>query len=331
MGAYVVAAITLWAAFDDQRLLCDRPADRCRIENALSSGGPGRLAFDASELDNVEVELGRGSKNREYGMPVLVLGAERRNMRRVSPDEARHFADAVNAWIHGAEPALDVELRSTRWLLLATIIGLVCGVGLTASALRTIGRLRVEIDPDRRCLVVTRHCLAARWSEKLVPIDGATDLKIEWTRGASFWDRRGHPGETRARLLLVTRSGGRALSEVHFQGHGVHLRAERELRDLLGLESQPADLQELARRDAAAHAPTTSWFSSTRGRVAAAWIGATTGWLLGMALFGAVGLLLGVLELGDSVDGWMLAVGGGGGGLSGVIFALHLTRPREPR
>ncbi len=312
-AASFVGVVFLLMGLQTDRVLC--PA------RGTCTEGYG-ATFDRSELRSVHVEHRTGAKNAKYGVVVLDLDAARRvEMMQVDPDEAEAAGAKIRAAIASGS-AFDETLRQPPWLAPIGATGIVFALVALVLGLSKMGRFDLVADGGQLC--VRRSLLAIPLGTRQVPLDRVTEVRVE--RGTvPIMLRQRYEKEIEAgRLRLVYRDGEeRPLTGALFPGHALHLRAASALRSALGLEANAQDDEELSR------IPMRTWSASTR--FAFAWMGVTTGALVGMAIFGLSLVLFKMTSFHANIEGWMVAVGGGGGAIGGVAIALHATRPRLPR
>jgi hypothetical protein len=92
---------------------------------------------------------------------------------------------------------------------------------------------------------------------------------------------------------------------------------------MLDLDPSPADDAELA------SLPMRT--TQTTMRVMYAWMGVTSGAMVGLLLFGVSMILLGRITARQNLEGWVMLFGAGLGAVGGVGFVVHATRARLPR
>jgi len=309
-----------------QVLACGPSGADCRLERPNTQ--PYR--FSRSAMVPVHVVEVRGNKGGKYGVPVLTLPAGEFRLRQVSPMKAEEFAHTVNEALARGD-AFEASLYESWWAIGFLGVIFAMGVGLVVTALRGIGRYHLRLDVMRRELSVERKILGFSRTLCLVSTSDVVDVEVDWARDRDFFHARGQVGDTVGRLVLATAHGDRRpVTDGRFRGYTLHLRAAEELRALLHCPARGHDA--VLRHDADArlfHPPPPALGGGNR--FFAAWLGLCCGSLAGMALYGVVGLALGIFNMRDSVDGFAVSLGAGGGALGGVALAMYLTRPRPPR
>ncbi|WP_437782432.1 hypothetical protein [Sorangium sp. So ce1097] len=316
LAAIIVAMVSL----SKSHLACT-PGARC----VLARGIPARTTgFPMSVLRDVRVDMKRGSKGGTQGVVVLVLdGGHQISLQQVSPERATEAAAAVRAGIAGQQP-IDVTLRGPWWLLSLGLALLASGLTMAYSATKGLGRFHLEITRGGAALRVRRLVLAIPVSSHEVSLEGVADVRVEGGKLGEMWLGKGEAPTPAGRLVLVDRSGAaRPLTAAVFPGQAVHLRAAAELLRILGLDRQRHVEEQLASLPRATTPLGT--------RIAALWIGATVGALVGVGVLGLAGIALGLLRTSDTIEPWLLVAGGGGGAIAGVALAVYLTRSRPPR
>jgi len=319
--AILVAAIGLCAmGIDEDRLVCT-PDATCVITRRL---GPDTPPFPTSALRDVSVEIESGSKNRKYGVLYLVLDDDSAiRFTRTDPTKAIAVSDRLRPAI-AEKRAVDERVRGPWWALVAAFFVFLGSLASLRSTLRKVGRFRLDVVRDGSALRVQRSVLGIPFTPYNVSLEGVVDVRVErkWLGDTS---NPRTPATPAARIVLVDRSGNaRPLTDRPFPGFATHLRAAAALRAILGLTPQPGGVE-----DQLAKLPPVTTPLGTR--FGFAWLGFTVGGLLGLALYGIVGLSLGLLRAQDGISPLALVVGFGGGAVSGVLLAAYLTRPRPPR
>jgi hypothetical protein len=312
------------------RVRCARATGVCRLTRPLRDP----TEFSASEFVAVRVEHSRGSKGRPVGRPIVVLGSREIPLGMVEPDAAEAFARRAEDALHAAAGAtasdgVDVSLRQPWWFVAFAALIPVMGAGLVVTALRGVGRYRLEHDALRRELAVTRAVFHVPVSRRSVSTRDVVGVEIDWARDKDFFHSRYQLGDTTAKLVLVAADGERRpVGGVH-RGYTLHRRAAAELAALLGCPPSPAAMARNEAQAATFHPPPSAF----RGwnRLGAAWIGMCCGSLLGMAAYALAGIALGLLHGSDPVDEYALIFGAGGGASLGIALSFYLTRPQEPR
>lgn len=272
--------------------------------------------FPRVDLVGVHVERQTSGKSKT-GVVVLELSNGRiRRMMAVDPDDADQAAERIRAG-----GAIDVQLHGPRVLVPVGAVALVAAIVMLGIALANMGRFDFEIDSD--VMRVRRSLFGIPLGTRIVPIDGVE--RVVFDRGAitPVMQRRAEPTIAAGRLRIVRRGEERALSRGFYPGYALHLRAAAALRAALGLEPDEKDDAELASM------PMRS--SGLGERVMYAWMGMTTGSILGLAIFGLTLMLLGKTTMRANIEGWMVAGGCIPGALCGAAIAIHATRKRYPR
>ncbi len=282
----------------------------------------GRAVFDRSQLRNAHVERRTGSKGAKYGVVVLDLdGGGRLELTHVDPEQAEEVVARMrNAIANNA--AIDETLHGPRYIAPFGIGGAIVGVVVFVLGLTQMGRFDLVVDGSR--LKIRRSLYGVPLGTREVSIERVREVLVERGTVATVLRQRYEKEIEAARLHLVYESGEDVpLTRGLFPGHALHLHAASALRTALGIEPNARDDDELAR------IPMRKWDLGTR--VAFAWIGVTTGSLLGLLVLGLSLLALGLTSAHANIEGWMLASGAGGGAIGGVALVFHWTRTRLPR
>ncbi len=299
-----------------QRLECGVEVDAmCTLDK--------RPAFYRGDIRALRVDIERGSKNSKYGIVVVQLarGPEQRLMR-VDPDDANEAMGAIRA-AQSAQAPIDVTLHQPKFLTPLGVAALIASVVSIVMALSRMGRFDLIVSPDGSTLDVRRSLYGVPLGTKAVPLYGVERVVIE--RGMlspRFRSATNQPISV-ARLRLETRSQQLPLSRNSFPGNALHLRAASALRAALSL---PPDVQ-----DDATLAAIPMRTTALGQRILFAWIGVTSGSMLGLAIFGITMLLLGKTSMRSNIEDWMFAVGAIPGAIAGAAIVFHATRTRLAR
>ncbi|AUX23116.1 uncharacterized protein SOCEGT47_036350 [Sorangium cellulosum] len=317
---FLVAPLLALVALERDRLVCT-PGARCVVTHTIASR---TRAFPMAALRDARADIVRGSKGGKNGVVVLVLdGGRELRLMQVTPERAGEAAAAIRAGLAG-QRRIDVTLSGPWWMLLLSIGLLVFGLTMAYPSFKGLGRFRIDVTHGGAGLRVRRHLLALPVSSREVSLEGVTEVRVEAGVVREVGLGKGEAPMPAGRIVLVDRAGAtRPLTAAALPGQAVHLRAASELRALLGLERRPHGVEE----QLASLPPLTT---PPGVRVAHAWIGLAVGALVGIGLFGLSGMALGLLRASGPLEGWHLAVGGGGGAIVGVALALRLTRERPP-
>jgi hypothetical protein len=212
-------------------------------------------------------------------------------------------------------------------MLLASAVCAAMGISMAWIALRRAGAVRVSFQHDGS-LRVERRVLFVPIGARSLSFHGATDVTLEWKTESDFWKGRHELPRQVGRLVLVTRTGSFPLTDEFWPGKTLHYRAAAELRRAFGFSPGTLE-QELHTLENTLERPLIA--QSASQRFGLGWAGACVGSLAGLALLGVIGLAFGFLRMQDGVEPWMLIVGSGGGAISGIAIAMHLSRARPPR
>lgn len=320
-AALLVAVIAATIALQEEQLTCTADA-RCVLGSTLVPSSP---SLPSSPLRRVSVAIVSGSKGAKHGVVVLAFDDGREvRLLQVTPAEAEDAAREIRSGIEAKRP-IDVTVHGPRIALVFTLGAAAMWLTMLYSALKGLGRMRLELVQDGAGLRVRRRVLGIPLGARELSLEGVTDVRVETGTLGEMWLTRGQAPSPAARLVAVDRSGeSRPITDRVFPGQAVHLRAASDLRALLGFERQPGGVE-----DQLVSLPKIITPLSTR--IAFAWIGVTVGSLLCVAAFGLLGLAFGLLRANDTMEGAVLGGGGIVGAASGIFLALYLTRARVPR
>jgi len=326
-AALAVALLMGVLGLERQELRCDfRDGGECRLETFVSQTPNARFwSSDLREASVTTVRRGKG-KGTLYGKLVLRVGAGQLSLMEIDPDEANALLRRLEAARHDGTQ-FSAELEGTRWLLVFSVAILAMSASLFWVAVRRMGRLRLTIPGDGT-LRVERLVLGVPLGARTHSLYGVREVGVEFGTESDMWNRRGEEPRKTGRLLLYGSSGPVPLTPEYWPGFTLHLAAAAELRQALGLAPGRLETELAAARASREESPLAR---SLGGRIAIAWAGLCCGGLAGLALFGVLGLALGLLRPSDGIEPWMLIVGCGGGAIGGVLFAFWVTRPRVPR
>ncbi|WP_441288551.1 hypothetical protein ACSRUE_42525 [Sorangium sp. KYC3313] len=317
----LVAILLALVALARDHLACT-PRATCVVTRAFPSR---TLAFPMSVLRDARVNIERGSKGSSHGVVVLVMaGGRELPLQRVSPERAAEVAAAIRAGL-SSEQRIDITLRGPWWIFPFALGMLAMGLTMARSAVKGLGRFRLDVTRGGAALRVQRYVLAIPVSSREVSLEGVADVRVEAGTLGERWLNKGEAPWPAGRIVLVDRSGAtRPLTEAVFPGEAVHLCAASELREILGLERRRHGVEEQL-------ASLPRVVTPLGARIAALWTAVAVGALAGTALFGITGVALGLLSIRGPLEVLHLAAGGGGGAIAGVALTLYLTRSRPPR
>jgi hypothetical protein len=310
---------------EHQSLECGPGPDAWCVLTAGTFGTREVARFPRRDLGSVRVDTRWGGKgNRtEYGRPVLMVGARPLALRETNADRAREFAGAL---VHARDRGLafDAELRESRWVWVFGMLMLAAGLSAGRGAFVGAGRVSIDVDPNQRVLRVQRRLLGIHGRTIVQPISEIADVTIEHISEKDFWRGRHEPARELGRLVLVSTNGERRpLTAQSFPGRVVHLRAAIALLAGFGLPATELE-KELAELELVRQSP--RW-AEPLGPLLFVSIGAPIGFLIGMAIFGVVGLAIGAFRAEDAISTTALAAGGAGA-VAGVLLMRFLARPR---
>jgi len=220
-----------------------------------------------------------------------------------------------------------VKLRQSPWLLVFGLAMLSGGLAVLRSAFRGAGRLILDVEPSERRLSVQRRVLGIPGRSTAFELFDVDEVVVEQSDERDVWKSKAGATRPVGRLILVSASGKRQeLSRQSFPGRTVHLRAAAALRRGFGLEPGPLE-KELDALERIRERP--SWAANI-GMFSLIWMGAPLGLLLGIALYGGVGLAIGAFRMQDPLSPYALVFGGGLGAVAGAALMLRLARARPP-
>jgi hypothetical protein len=312
-------------ALDDARLACDSTIDRCRYDGSLI--GDRSETFPLSQLEGVRVEVELGSKGARHGVPYLDVSGRRLRLASVSVDEARRFARELDHDRAAKLARFQLDLAAERGIALPGVMFLALGVTALVAALRGTGRLVIVVRGA--ALHVARSVFGILASSVVVDTAGVTDVDIAWEHKKTFFTQRYSAGETHGRLVLVRGDAREPLTETPFPGHRVHLRAARELREVLGLQVRSPEREAEFAAAARWWAPKPLMGGGMGAVIALAWIGICCGALLAIPLSWIALRSLGLAGR-DPPDA-VFGVGVSIGAMLGVATAFYLRRRAETR
>lgn len=264
-----------------------------------------------------------------WGQLMLQIGDREYALARQHEAEAETSAARLQDFLRDpAQPALRID---TERSLVACGIGLAFALGgawLLHSVWYGRRRFRFTWDAMAQTLSMQLHWPLGfavgppvTWT-----LQRPVEVELSWEEVTDAFTSQRSPGPRGARLLVRLANGeSQALLPRPLPGYGVHIRAAEQLRSLLGCPPRsPASAASIEAAYAAARPQLGPGWTGIGGRIAATWLGACCGSLLGIATSGVIGLLLGAIKLSDSADGPWFFVGMIGGIAAGVALAFRL-------
>lgn len=309
---------------------------QCEWQTGLRESSVRR--FPLAALRSVRVAYSQTqNKNHvtHWGQLALNIDGRERMLLRQPAAEADQAAASLQAFLRDpAQPTLRLETaRSLPMLGLGAAFALVGG-GLLYSVWYGRRRFRFTWEVTTQQLTMQLQWPpgidvgpAVTWS-----LPSPVDVEISWGEVKDAFSSSRSPGPRGGRLQ-VRLAGGEltSLLAAPMAGYGVHLRAAEQLRRLIRCPERSAAAAARTEAAYAAERPQLGpGWTGSGGRVAATWLGACCGALLGIAVSGTLGLVLGVLKTSDSADGPWFFGGMLGGIAAGVALAWRLLlRPDE--
>jgi len=328
-AALFVAVLSASLALETQYLACDfRSGGTCTLDSVASVRSDAQFAsadLRGARMESVFRGKGKG-KGTEYGVVVLNVANREHRLLDVDPDRAREVVRHLELAMASRTEARET-LAGRRWLLLVTAVTGLMMLSFLWTAVRRMGALKLTLGHDRS-LRVERRIFGLPFSARALSLHGTTDVTLEWSDEPDFWKRRHEVPRRVGRIVLVKNDGRVPISEVYWPGKTLHFRAAAALRRALGFTPGPLE-SELHALESSRIVPAMAQTAS--GRFGLYWAAVCCGSLGGLAIFGVVGLSLGLLKMSDGLEPWMLLAGSGGGVGTGVALVYYLTRPRPPR
>lgn len=270
-----------------------------------------------------------------WGQLGLNIDGHERLMLRQPAAEADKAAASLQTFLR--DPAQQEVRLDTGWSL--TMLGLgvafmLVGGGLLYSVWYGRRRFRFTFDSTMQQLSMQLQWPlgievgpAVTWS-----LPSPVDVEISWAEVKDALSSSRSPGP-RGGLLQVRLSDGEstALLPRPMPGYRVHIQAAEQLRRLIRCPERSAAAAARTEASYAAERPQLGpGWTGAGGRVAATWLGACCGALLGIATSGVLGLMLGFVKASDSAEGPWFFGGMLGGIAAGVALAWRLLlRPDE--
>jgi hypothetical protein len=283
----------------------------------------GRPAFSRADLRGAHTVIETGSKDSKHGVVILELaGGRERRLMQVEPDDAERASASICESVR-TSARIDVTLHGPRFLVPVGVAGIAACFVLVGIALSKMGRVDLVVSADGNVLCVRRIVLGIPVASRRVLIDRVTVVVVDRGTIKPVMQQRYEGPIAAGRLRLVASDADRALTRGFYPGHALHLRAAAALRKALDLEPDEPDDAELA----AIPMRTTAMGQ----RILFAWIGVTTGSLVGLAIFGLTLIARGMTTPRAGIEGWMLAGGMIPGAVAGAAIVFHATRARLPR
>ena len=321
-----VGVLLLVVALDDASLVCRGDSCTYRRSRLLN---PRPFSFEKSKLGGVEVVIEKGSKNSEYGIPQLTIGGRTLRLKKVSVEEAKRFAGALESALERGDGEIALVLEGSRVVAIVAAAMLLFGLAMFLSSLRGLGRIRLELRSG--VLHATRTLLGISLERWEADTHGVHDVEVAWSRDRTFLHRRHHPGDTAGAVVLRLQDGTARPVARAFRGFHLHRRAEVALRELLALPPRSAQRSAELQAEAEKFEPPPPLGGGWGANIAMVWIGVSCGSLIGLGLFGIVALSFGWARADDAISGWMMGVGAGGGAVLGVVVTILLVRRAKSR
>jgi hypothetical protein len=317
LALLIVGVAMLAVGLTDQRFACaGKQEAMCTID--------GRTAFPRDAIRRLDVIIEKGSKNATYGVVTFTFdNGTTHKLMRVDPDDAHVAAQTIESALSNGG-AIDVDLHGPRLVALFGFALLVASAVFAVKALAQMGHFDLVVTPDGQTLRVTRTLFLLPLGTRDIPLSRVTAVVLDRKMVSPPLAGRYEPNVPVARLMLHYRGVEETpITRGYFPGHAVHLRAGHALRRMLDLDPSPADDAELA------SLPMRT--TQTTMRVMYAWMGVTSGAMVGLLLFGISMILLGRITARQNLEGWVMLFGAGLGAVGGVGFVVHATRARLPR
>ena len=339
VAIFALSVVLLLAGLQRHVLTCARSgtlSGECEWQTGLRDSSVRR--FPLAALASVRVAYTQTQHKghvTNWGQLVLSVDGRERMLLRQAAAEADQAAARLQAFLRDPEQK---ELRlDTGWSL--PMLGLGAAFALAG------GGMLYSVWYGRRRFRFTWEAAAQQLSMQLqwpLGIDvGAkvtfslaspVDVEISWEEVKDAFSSSRSPGARGGRLhVRPARGESTTLLPQPMPGYRVHIVAAEQLRRLLGCPERSA--AEATRTEAAYAAERPQLgpgWTGSGGRVAATWLGACCGALLGIAISGLLGLMLGLVKMSDSTDGPWFFGGMLGGIAGGVALAWRLLlRPDE--
>ena len=334
-----MALLMVFMGLQHQVVTCARSgvlAEQCTWQGGLRDSSVRR--FPLAALRSVQVtytETMNKGRTTHWGQVVLDISGRSVTMHRQKAADADENAAALQTFLRS--PAQQAVRIDTGWSVGMLVLGGVfalMGAALVRSVWNGRRRFRFTWDASTQQLAMqpqsplgTEIGSPATWS-----LREPVEVEIQWGEVKDFFTSSRSPGPRGGRLVVRLASGSTVeLLPAPMPGYGVHLRAATELRRLL--RCAPAAAAEAARLAASyesARPQLGPGWTGISGRIAATWLGACCGSVLGMAISGVLAVLLGFVKLSDNADGPWFFGGLIGGVVVGVALAWRLLlRPDE--
>lgn len=235
--AVAVAAALGWIAGRWIELRCER-GGRCEARTGTLLVVPTwSERFRLGEVTAVEHRT-YAVRSERYGVVDVRLADGRRlQVMNTGRDRSEGLARALDAARANGLPRELEEVGYPRaGLFIPASLSLLVALVLLSLVLRHVWRVSVAFDAETRSLIVRAHRFVRADTRRVVPLDGATHVRVDVgpIRPPTLKERDPPIGR---RLVLVTHGRDeRPLTEERFGGDdALHQRAAAALRDRLGL------------------------------------------------------------------------------------------------
>lgn len=321
----------------------DGAAGECVYESSGRSNRKLRFALSAIAGTSVRYTETRSKGNvTRWGQLALHLKMQERERELVLSRELAEYADPHERELKDflATPSrqeLRIETqRYTPLVVFALILGLV-GLSVLWSVLSGRRRFRLTWDDiGQELWVQPEWPLGIRTAAPTrLPLGKHRPVEVEvsWGHVSDFWTNARTVGPRGGSLSIRLEDGSTvALSERRLLGYEVHLRAAAALRELLGCPRRSAvDEDKLEAANLAARPEPPAGMQGFGGKLAAVWLGACTGSLLGIFAGALLALTVGHQKSTDLAGGAYFFGGMVAGIAGGVWLAWRVTQNPDLR
>ncbi len=322
-----------------QILFCARSgalAEQCEWRTGLRERSVRRFPLSALQLVRVVYTQtsNKGHVSR-WGQLILDIGGSEKAFPRQEAAAADASAAQLREFLSDkARPELRIDTGVQVGVLIVGGAFAAGGVWLLYSV--WYGRRRFRFTWDGLTQQLSMQLLwppgIAKGPPQTFTLQRPVEVEIGWEEVKDAFTSSRSPGPRGGRLRVHLQHGGsEALLPYPLPGYRVHIRAAERLRALLRCPPRTAEAAARIEDAYAAERPKLGpGWTGISGQIAATWLGACCGALLGIAASGVLGLLLGAIKLRDSADGPWFFGGMIGGIACGIALAWRLLlRPDE--
>ena len=339
LAILAMGLLFLLVGLQRQILSCARSgalAEQCEWRTGLRERGIRRFPLSSLQLLRVVyTQTSNKGHVTHWGQLIFDIGGHERAFARQEAAAADASAAQLREFL---SDKARMELRIDTGVQVGVLIvgGAFASAGLWLLYSVWYGRRRFRFTWDGLTQQLSMQLLwppgIAKGAPQTWTLQRPVEVEISWEEVQDAFTSARSPGPRGGRLRVLLQHGGsETLLPYPLPGYRVHIRAAERLRALLRCPPRSAAAAARIEDTYAAERPKLGpGWTGIGGQIAATWLGASCGALLGIATSGLLGLFLGAIKLRDSADGPWFFVGMIGGIACGIALAWRLLlRPDE--